>query len=205
MPTSVVPVSVERELRRSGVLIREGEFGELSKDQIREIKGVIDSSGGGVSISQAMLVRESALTGQIITSFGDAVRFSDQINRSVGSTPILQLSCELNMSPIVIMITVMQYRYDKEYPGISQSARNHLLKRIIENRNVHSCRESLDILSHDERCELRTAQKNDVIVGASFYVYTLLNQQLAADWENKLYHHLRNKGIVFFNEEEAVQ
>lgn len=204
MPASVVPVSVEREPIRLGVLIHEGEFGKPSKDQIREIKGVIDSSGGGVSISQAMLVRESALTGQIITSFGDAVRFSDQINRSVGSTPILQLSCELNMSPIVIMVTVMQYRYDKEYPGISQSARNHLLKRIIENHNMHSCRESLDILSHDERCELRTAQKNNVI-GASFYVYTLLNQQLAADWENKLYHHLRNKGIVFFNEEEAVQ
>jgi hypothetical protein len=48
---------------------------------------------------------------------------------------------------------------------------------------------------------LKTAQTNDVI-GLSFYVDTQLNQHLAAEWENKLYDHLRKNGVVFFTEEE---
>lgn len=50
MPASVVPLSVERELRRSDVFIRKGEFGKLSEDQIEDVKRLIDSLGGGVCV-----------------------------------------------------------------------------------------------------------------------------------------------------------
>lgn len=94
-----------------------------------------------------MNLRKSALTGQIMLSFGYAKRLSEQIHELFGTTPILQLSRELDISPIVIIVTILQHRIVQKYPSIGRKSRSRLLQLIVENCDVHSCRKSCGILS----------------------------------------------------------
>lgn len=193
------PVAVESEkaLRASDVLIRPGEFGQLTderKEEIAQVSQII-----GISLPQALNIRKQTLVSQIAYSSYKLKHQGGRLSKLLLSKGIVELSCELGQPPVSIIREILMYRITSRIDGITHSWKKKLVRSIIYNELADPHLE--DFLSPHEQEQLSIAKASDVV---SYIDQDASQSERAASgaWEQSLYGFLDEHSIAYWNEDQ---
>jgi Protein of unknown function TPD sequence-motif len=193
-----VSLAAEQALRRSGVLIRRGEFGRLSTDRVQEIAATCRALNmtlpQGLSMRKQIMLTEQAFSSAMLQKQSDAL--SAQL--AAGDVTILDLAVQLHQSPVSIMRAIMSYRIHQSIPRLNRRHGKAIVKAIV---NDELGRPHLDdFLDDHEQHQLQLAKASDVVG----YVeqYDLSVQEAATAWEGALYRFLDDQNVSYLTQDE---
>jgi Protein of unknown function TPD sequence-motif len=193
-----VSLAAEQALRRSGVLIRRGEFGRLSTDRVQEIAATCHSLGmtlpQGLSMRKQIMLTEQAFSSARLQKQSDAL--SAQL--AAGDVTILDLAVQLHQSPVSIMRAIMSYRIQQSIPRLNRRHGKAIVKAIVNDELGRPHVD--DFLDGHEQHQLQLAKASDVVGYVEQYDMSV--QEAATAWEGALYRFLDDQNVSYLTQDE---
>lgn len=185
-----VPVDKEVQLLRKDVLVRRGEFGQLSNSRQLEVE--LECCELGLMYDQAISIRKQLLIRKARENHWK-LKEEHSLDRVISSfqsqeKSLTGIALELDLPPVSVFRAILARRVLDRY---TRRPAGKIIQAIISESDqglVHT------FLSKWELNELQNAKKYDVI---GF----VMNTTLPEDWENELFQYLDEHHISYVKEE----
>ena len=197
-----VPIQKEIDLLMSGTLLRRGEFGTLQGSRLLEVE--LECQEIGLTHHQAKCIRKQLMIDKLLKGSWKLKdrKTMERICKDFEhkQKPLLDISYELDLSPVSIFRSIVAPRVLNAYPNLTCVGRNRPAGKIVQSIiNEANTDHVNDLLTDWELNELQIAKENDVVG------YTDNCSDSAKEWEQIIYTWLDEQNINYITEDTLKQ
>lgn len=205
-PSAAYPVPIQKEidLLMSGTLLRRGEFGSLQGSRLLEVE--LECQEIGLTHHQAICIRKQLMIDKLLKGSWKLKdrKTMERICKDFEhkQKPLLDISYELDLSPVSIFRSLVAPRVLNAYPNLSCVGRNRPAGKIVQSIiNEANTDHVNDFLTNWELNELQIAKENDVVG----YKDNNNRCDSAKEWEKTIYTWLDEQNVNYITEDTLKQ